>query len=88
MHEKLQADEYQQYAYAYLQISEAVSYSCKEEEHGAETEDGEDVREEHHLRVGGHREYGRNTVESEDKVAELNEYDSHEQRSDKPFATI
>ena len=27
-------------------------------------------------------------VSEQDKVAELNEYDSHEQRSDKPFATI
>ena len=63
VNEHLHTDEEQQYAYAGLQIAEAVGDGCQEEEHSTQAEDGEDVREEHHIRVERHREHSRNAVE-------------------------
>ena len=78
MHEKLQTYKYQQYANAYLEVSETVGYACQEEEHGTESEYRKNVREEHYIRVERYGEDGRYAVKSEDKVAKLYEDDSHE----------
>ena len=88
MNEHLHTDEEQQYAYAGLQIAEAVGDGCQEEEHSTQAEDGEDVREEHHIRVERHREHSRNAVEREYQVAELYHEHRHEERGEEQTACL
>ena len=62
-------------------LAEAVGDGSQEEEHGTQSEYGEDVGEEHHVGIERHGEYGRNAVECENQVAELDEHHRHYQRS-------
>ena len=71
MDEHLHSDKHQKHTHSKLQIAEPVGYGCQQEEHGTQAEDGEDVGEEHHIRVERHGEYRRNAVEGKDEVAEL-----------------
>ena len=80
VYEHLHADEHQQHAHAYLQITELVGYGCQQEEEGTQSEYGEDVGEEHHVGVECNGEDGRDAVEREYQVAELDEYHGHHQR--------
>mgnify|MGYP007053707814 FL=1 len=83
---KFCTNEYQKYAYAYLQVSETVGHSSKQEEHRTQTENGEDIREEHHIRVERNGEDGWDAIESEHKIAKFYEQHRNEQWGYKPLA--
>lgn len=51
MYQHLHTDENQEHANARLQVSELIGNGCQQEEHGAQTEDGEDIGEEYHVWV-------------------------------------
>ncbi len=80
MDEHLHSDEHEQHADTHFQIAELVRDGRQQEEEGPQAEYREDVGEEHHIRVKGDREHGRNAVEREYQVAELDEYHRYHQR--------
>ena len=86
MNEHLRADEYQQNANARLQMTELVSNGGKEEEHGTQAEDGENVGKEYDVGVERNGEDRRDAVEGKYQIAKLDDQDGDKERSEKPFA--
>ena len=68
---KFYAYEQKQDANTGLQKAKLISHCGKQEKHCPQSENGKNVGEKHHIRVKRHGEYGWNTVERKNQIAEF-----------------
>jgi hypothetical protein len=69
----LDADEHQHRGQAVLEQREAVGHVGQQEVHRAQAEDGEDVRGQHDEGIRGDGEDGRDRIDGEDQVRDLDQ---------------
>lgn len=64
---------------AILQIFKSFNHMGQKEVHGPKPQNGKYIGAEHQKRIGGYGQYGRNTVQSEQNIRELDNYQCHKQ---------
>ncbi len=76
----LHANKHQNHRQTVFEHREALSDPRQQEVHGAQAEDGEQVRGQHDKRIGGDREDCRDTVDGENHVAQFHQNQHQQQR--------
>ena len=76
----LHANKHQDHRQTVFEHREALSDPRQQEVHGAQAEDGEQVRGQHDKRIGGDREDCRDTVDGENHVAQFHQNQHQQQR--------